>query len=118
MKDRNHRLGLLVHVLTVFVLLLKGADKLSQQHVLSGGFFVGLGILIILLLILEKVYHWSHRSVKIACFLIESAALAVMAIVFYQEGKQYLPYVFGLSATAYLIIALASIFRKGESTQH
>lgn len=110
-------MGLVVHLLTVFVLLLKGADKLTKSHLVSGSSLVLLGLLILVLIVLEKRYHWSHALVRQACLLIEAVALAIMAVVFYQEGKVYLPYVFGACAITYLIVALVAA-RKNKTSAH
>ncbi|WP_299823907.1 hypothetical protein [uncultured Pontibacter sp.] len=117
MKVSKAKLSLFIHLLTAFVLLLKGIDKTTHAHLLSGITLIGLALAILLLLLLEKKVHLNHHTVKQACLLIESTALFIIAFVFYQEGRQYLQYVFGISALAYLAVAFMH-YKKDKQSSH
>ncbi|GHA78090.1 hypothetical protein [Pontibacter akesuensis] len=117
MRRHNPKLATFVHLMTVLVLLLKGTDKLTHEYWLSGSILVLLGLLVLALVVLEKRLHLNHHNVRQTCLLIESFALFVMALVFYQEGRQYLQYVFGACALTYLAVAIVE-YRKHKATGH
>ncbi|QCR21143.1 hypothetical protein [Pontibacter sp. SGAir0037] len=117
MKAHSPRLELFLHLLTALVLLLKGADKISHSHFISGSLLLLLAFMILALVFLEKRLHLSHIRVKQICFLVESLALSIISIVFFQEGRHYLPYVFGACALTYLIVAIVS-FAKAKEAAH
>lgn len=117
MKTRNAKLEFFLHLLTGLVLVLKGADKLTQSHLISGSIMLLLALLIFGLVLFGEKLNFSHSKVKRISWLIESLALFIVALVFYQEGRQYLQYVFGTCAIVYFILAIVH-FVKHRNSAH
>ncbi|WP_439879877.1 hypothetical protein ACSX1A_11945 [Pontibacter sp. MBLB2868] len=116
MKERQAKLTLFVHLLTVFVLLLKGIDKTTQHHPVSGIILILLSLIILALVVFERKLGLTHSTVKLTCYFIEALALTIVAVVLHQEGKQYVQYLFGGSAVAYLISAFVYYYKHKQAS--
>jgi len=117
MKTFHPKLEVFLHLMTAFVLLLKGFDKITHHHLISGTTLLVLTVAVLALVFLGERLYLSHSKVKQACLLIESLALSVVALVFFQEGRVYLPYAFGTCALAYLVVAFVH-YKKHKGSVH
>ncbi|RRB11572.1 hypothetical protein [Larkinella knui] len=95
---------IIAHVLAGVVIILKGVTKWEDHHAVLGSFFLLLG----LLLVAASVWHHQlSRWIKnfdVLVFAIEALVLGLIAYLYYQEGKQGLPWVYGLTSVGYLIL--------------
>lgn len=115
MSPKNrHKLTIFLHILTAFILLLKGYDKLEHHHTTGGYVLIGLGLLILLLTLAGAKAGLSHKGVTLATYSIESAALLVVFFLYLKDGKQLLPYVYLVASIMYLVAFILSVRKKSD----
>ena len=111
---KKNTLDMIVHILTSFVLLAKGIDKVSHHHELIGITFILFSLLIALLTFLSQRHKVDHQTTKVVSYFCESIAIGLMAYVFYMEQRVYLPYVMGAAAVGFMVGAIVTLSQKSS----
>ncbi len=114
-KSQSTKLEMAIHLLTAFVLLLKGFDKLAHGHYALGAIIFLFGLFVIVITVSHKQLQISHIKTKALVYTIEGIALLLIAYLYFNESKVYLPYFFLLPSIAFFIVA-AITFKKNMKT--
>ena len=89
MSPKVHRLETFVHIITSFVLLLKGLEKIDHHYVLSGTVIMALGVVVLVLALFGKRLGISHFRAKISWCIIEFVALSLTTYVYWHDGRPF-----------------------------
>ena len=102
-----------VHFLTALTLTLKGIIKMEHPHGYEAviALFLLSAIYIVVITVFHDRLHTHTRALTASVYAIESLVSAVLAWVYLQEGKHYIPYLFVLASVLFLV-ALAVYLRK------
>jgi len=108
MSDSNRRAAVLqkvVHVLTALILLLKGISKLehASHYWPFIVFFFATAAWILAITILHDHLHSHARMLTASVYAIECVATAIVAGLYFAEGKRALPWVTTLAALGFAI---------------
>jgi len=102
MKKKTFRkLEILLHFITAFILLIKGADELSKRLYFPGFIIIALALLILTITVFWKTFYIRPRQARHICYYLESPALLITAYVLYLENKPFLPDIFLIAAILY-----------------
>jgi len=117
LSPRQRRASLLqkfVHFLTALTLTLKGVSKMEHPHGYEAviALFLASAIYIVVITILHDRLHAHARTLTLSVYAIESLVSAVMAWVYFHEGKHALPYAFILAALLFAIALLVQARRS------
>jgi hypothetical protein len=117
-SPRHRRASLLqklVHFLTALTLTLKGISKMEHPHGYEAviALFLASAIYIVAITIFHDRLHAHVRLLTGSVYAIESLVSAVMAWVYFHEGKHGLPYAFVLAAILFAI-ALVVQWRRSR----
>lgn len=113
--ERSAKLETAVHLITAFVLILKGFDKLSHEYYIFGSVILAFGILVLLITFFHKRLNISHNLSKGLVYMIEAIALAMIAYMTFKENKVYLPYFYLFPSIAFFVVAFLNV--KGVRKQ-
>lgn len=109
MIRKSERLQTLVHLLTAFVVFMKGITKLGEPKYLP---FVAIFFTAALLIVLGTLYHHrlAHRFryFDAAFYFLEAIVLSLVAYLQAGDGKRYLPFITAAAVIGYLIAAFIS----------
>ncbi|ALM48507.1 hypothetical protein AMR72_06080 [Flavobacterium psychrophilum] len=102
MKKKTFRkLEILLHFITAFILLIKGADELGRRLYFPGFIIIGLALLILAITIFWKTLYIRPKQARQVCYYLEAPALLVTAYVLHLENKPFLPSIFLIAALLY-----------------
>ena len=107
-KKQVRRLELLLHLLTSAILLLKGFDLVQRKLYFPGGIILGLALIVLLIITLWRPLKIKPRQARVTCYYLETPALLVIAYVLHLEQKEFMPYIFFISAILYPAVGFIS----------
>lgn len=100
-KKTFRKLEILLHFLTAFILLLKGADEVSKRLYFPGFIIIAIALIILSITIFWKTFYIRPKQARLTCYYLESPALLITAYVLYLENKPFLPDIFLIAALLY-----------------
>jgi len=107
-KRTARKLEFFLHILTAFLLLLKGYSQIRLHLYFPGGILLFLAATVLVLILSWKPLGVKPKQARIACYYIESAALFITSYIFLLEGKDTHPYIFFLAAILYPVLGFIS----------
>ncbi len=112
-KRRAAILQKIVHFLTAFVLTLKGIGKLDHPHGLWPAilFFFAAAAWILAITLLHDRLHHHERALTASVYIIEAIATAIVAALYFAEGKRALPLVTLLGSLGFAIALIVHLKR-------
>jgi hypothetical protein len=116
MKHRKHFLEIFHHLLTGFILTLKGIEKFAH-HQLIGLIIMASGIIVLLFFLYDVVKKGMGTVLKILVIGFEGVAWLFTTYVFFEEGKVYLPYVTLVASIGYFVSVVVIILRRNRSVE-
>jgi TRAP-type uncharacterized transport system fused permease subunit len=116
MKKKKHGLEIFHHLLTGFVLTLKGVEKF-EHHQLIGLIILASGILVLSYILYDVIKKGTGTTMKILMNAFEGIAWLFTTYVFFEEGKKYLPYVTLVASIGYFISVVMIVLRRGKSNE-
>ncbi|HKR64390.1 MAG TPA: serine hydrolase domain-containing protein [Thermoanaerobaculia bacterium] len=114
MKRRAAVLQKVVHFLTAFVFVMKGVVKLEHPHgrELAIAFFFAAAAYIVVITLLHARLHAHARILDASVYALESIGTAIVAALYFGEGKRALPWFFVVASVAFAI-AIVVRYRRG-----
>lgn len=103
----------LVHFMTAFAVVMKAIAKLEHPE---GSwplifFFLTAGIYIVVITLLHGHLHAHEHLLTRSVYALESAVTAIVAILYVQEGRAALQYVFALASVLFAVALVVHIVR-------
>ena len=114
MEGRKNKLNAITHLLVSFALVLKGLDKLSHGHPVIGSILLAFGLIILFYFIYLARNKKHSVLLDDLVHLFEALAALFVAYIYYNEGSNYLHYVFLVAALGFFIAIYVS--RKKRSS--
>lgn len=103
---KRQRLQQAGHVFAGLIILLK-SSAVSEHHPVLGAMLVALGLVFVVVAIF---HHHAEEILKLQgeriLFLLEAAALSVVAYEMVAEHKRYLQYAYAFAALVYVLVAI------------
>ncbi len=103
-KNRLRKIG---HLVSGFVIILKGYSKIEELHPEIGGVLIVLGILFISFGLFHEKISWIKRHEAWLLWL-EAAAIALVAYSYFSAGKVGLPITYTVAAAVYFVVGIYS----------
>lgn len=105
-----------VHFLTALILTLKGITKLEHPHGLWPAivFFFAAALWILAITLLHDRLHRHERLLTASVYAIECIATAIVATLYFAEGKRALPFVTLLGALGFAIAFIVHLTRTRD----
>lgn len=100
LKERLKKIG---HLVSGFVIVLKGYTKIEEQKLELGIVLVLLGLLFASFAVFHEKISWIRKHEPWLLWL-EGAALALVAYSYFSAGKGALPIVYALCSAVYFIM--------------
>ena len=118
---RTKKLAILekiTHYLTAFVIILKGADKVSDPE--KTGFGIAL-LLIGSFIVLGTIFHHKAEKAlkhfKAYVFALEAVVMSIVGYLYMAEGKQFIQYVCFLASIIFLVALIIYIRKRKNITE-
>lgn len=107
------------HLLTGFVVVLKGIDKAEHfhDHPVIAVLLIALGIIILVSTFFHHEIEKYARVFKSYLCILEGIALFIVSYYYFSEGKKALPTVYLLCSIAYFVAAYIIYQKKVRSLQ-
>ncbi len=100
-KRKTRRLEIALHIITIFILLIKTADLLKKGLFFPGSIILVIAFTALAILCFRRSFSIRARHAGIICLYLEAPALLVIAYTLHLEGKELLPYLFFLAGIIY-----------------
>jgi hypothetical protein len=113
MKKRKHFVPeIFHHLLTGFILTLKGVEKF-EHHQAIGLIILASGIIVLLYILYDVIKKGTGSTMQILMCAFEGMAWLFTTYVFFEEGKVYLPYVTLVASIGYFV-SVVVLWRKNR----
>ncbi len=104
----SKRFGTIAHLLTGFVLVLKGYAKITDHYPVTGSIILVFGLAIFGYVYYEKRQQLHSQHLQMLVHFFEGLALLFTTYVYIDEGKSYIQYVtfaagIGMFVTVYIL---------------
>lgn len=115
-RDFREKLARFGHLLTGFVIVMKGVSKIEHHQNGVGAVLILIGIIFGLFTVFHEKIPFIKRHEAVLLW-IESFVLALVAYSYYSEGKTGLPIAYALCAVAYVIVGFFR-YHRPKHAQH
>lgn len=105
-KEAKNKLEAVSHLIVGILLFVKGYDKLSHHFIFTGIIILSMSLIIISYFIYLSAKKIHDKKLELAVHIAEGVALLFTSYVYWETGKQYLPYATGIAGIGYLIAAV------------
>ena len=102
-----------VHFLTAFALLMKGIAKLEHPHgvwPVIVFFFAASAWIVVITLLHDRLHHHA-RLLTASVYAIECVATAIVALLYFREGKHALPFVYAAASIGFAVALAVHLTR-------
>jgi hypothetical protein len=107
-KRTVRKVELFLHILTACLLLLKGYLQMSKHLYFPGLIILALGICVLTISLLWKVFRITPKEARVACYYIEAPALMIISYMLHLEDKEFAPYLFLIAGLLYPVAGFIS----------
>lgn len=107
----KHKYSTIAHLLTGFVLVLKGYTKITDHYPFTGSIILGLGLIIFAFVAYERRQKKHNPKLQMIAHFFEGMALLFTTYVYIDEGKNYLPYATAAAAIV-LFVTVYILYKK------
>ncbi len=116
MKNKKHLLETIHHFIVGFFLTLKGVDKVLH-HPVIGGLILAFGIILLFYFVYDLRGKRESSFLAILAHFFEAVALFLITVLYFKDGKTYLPYFTLIASIAFFISAIV-LWRKSRRSVH